>query len=82
MFTTNMKLSQQAGFAMPTFGSVLVAAVRALPVIDAQGGVSAVTAERTRAFDATTVCGYRHIATGVAVLKGAFPGTSAWSPPI
>jgi hypothetical protein len=31
--------------------------------------------------DATRVSGYRHI-TAAAVLKGVFPGTSAWSPPI
>ena len=30
---------------------------------------------------ATPVCGYRPI-TADAALKGVFPGTSAWSPPI
>ncbi|HET6624759.1 MAG TPA: hypothetical protein VFG63_00080 [Nocardioidaceae bacterium] len=74
---TNMTLSQQAGFAMPVCGSGLVAAVRALPM-----GVSPAAADRKRSsIDATTVSGYGHV-TDVAVLKGAFPGTSAWSPPI
>jgi hypothetical protein len=30
---------------------------------------------------ATTVCEYRQLAVD-ATVKGAFPGTSAWSPPI
>ncbi len=33
------------------------------------------------AVDATAVCGYRNLAVD-ATVKGAFPGTSAWSPPI
>lgn len=33
------------------------------------------------AVDATRVSGYGHI-TAAVVLKGVFPGTSAWSPPI
>ena len=77
---TNMTLSQQAEFAMPMSGSGLVA-VRALPMTDAKGAVSAAAADRKGGFDGTTVCGYSHITT-VAVRKGAFPGTSAWSPPI
>jgi hypothetical protein len=75
----NLTFRQQAEFGMPISGSGLVAAVRALPNM---GGVSAREASWKRPFaDTTPVCGYRHI-TDVAVLTGAFPGTSAWSPPI
>ncbi|MGH3333497.1 MAG: hypothetical protein ACRDPJ_19540 [Nocardioidaceae bacterium] len=78
MIKINTTFSQQAGFAMPVSGIAPVAATRALP---AMGGVSVIAAGSKR-FEATTaVCGYRHI-TDVVVLTGAFPGTSAWSPPI
>ena len=76
MININMTLSRQAELAMPVSGSGLVAAVRALPM----GAASAADSKR-RFLDITPVCGYSHI-TDVAVLKGAFPGTSAWSPPI
>ncbi len=77
MMNINMTLSQPADFAMPISGNGLVAAVRALPT-----GVSSAAADRKRfSIDTTRVCGYSHV-TDVAVLKGTFPGTSAWSPPI
>jgi hypothetical protein len=76
----NVTLSQQAEFAMPVCGGGLVAAVRALPM-SVGAPVSAATADSKPRFDTTTVSGYRHI-TDVVVLTGAFPGTSAWSPPI
>ena len=76
MRNITMTLSQQAEFAMPISGSGLVVAVRALPM-----GASPAAADRKRLLDTTPVCGYSHI-TDVAVLTGAFPGTSAWSPPI
>jgi hypothetical protein len=78
----NMTLSQQTEFAMPVFGSVLVAAMRALPTGQPTGTAPASATDMKRPFvDTTPVCGYRHI-TDVAVLDGTFPGTSAWSPPI
>ena len=80
MMNINVTLSQQAEFAMPVCGGGLVAAVRALPM-SAGAPVSAATADSKPRFDTTTVSGYRHI-TDVVVLTGAFPGTSAWSPPI
>jgi hypothetical protein len=55
--------------------------------LDAQAGFGMPASGRVRvstfqtSVDATPVCGYRHIAVDAAV-KGAFPGTSAWSPPI
>jgi len=76
----NVTLSQQAEFAMPVCGGGLVAAVRALP-FSAGAAVSAAAADSKPRIDTTFVSGYRHI-TDVAVLTGAFPGTSAWSPPI
>jgi len=73
----NMTLSQQVDFAMPISGNGLVAAVRVLPM-----GASPAAADRKRfSIDTTPVCGYS-LNTDVAVLTGAFPGTSAWSPPI
>jgi hypothetical protein len=75
--------SQQAGFGMPTSWRDVVsaAAVRTFP---AMGGVSAEAAAagtKRRVADVASVCTYTHIAD-VVVLDGAFPGTSAWSPPI
>jgi hypothetical protein len=75
----NVTFSQTADFGMPMTGTALVASVRALPSTGVRG---AATAGSKRDFvDATPVCGYRAI-TDVAVFKGAFPGTSVWSPPI
>ena len=78
MMNFNVTLSPQAEFAMPVSGSGLIAAMRALP----SGMASTPAADSKRRFvDTTPVCGYVRI-TDVAVLDGAFPGTSAWSPPI
>jgi len=77
-----MTLSHQAELAMPGSGNGLVAAVRALPVTFVGGALSAAAADsKRRVLDITPVCAYSHV-TDVAVLDGAFPGTSAWSPPI
>jgi hypothetical protein len=87
----NATLSQQAGFAtptrtpmamsMPVSGSGLVAAVRPLPMNVVAGAAVCAAGSKRRADDTTPVWGYRHI-TDVAVRTGAFPGTSAWSPPM
>ena len=78
----NIQTSQQAGFAMPISwpDAVSAAAVRTLP---AMGGVPAhaAAAGKRRSADVAQVCVYTRI-TDVVVLEGAFPGTSAWSPPI
>jgi hypothetical protein len=80
VINTNMTISPLADFGMPVSARVRVVSVRALPMTT--GVVSAVAAGSKAVFvDATPVCGYRQITDG-AVLEGAFPGTSAWSPPI
>ena len=68
---------------MPMFTRDRVASVRALAmttgVVSAPAAGSIVPAGDVQG---TTVCGYRHTTDVVAVRKGAFPGTSVWSPPI
>jgi hypothetical protein len=75
--------SAPAGITMPASwtAAASAAAVRTFPT---QGGVSAVAAAagtKRRLVDVAPVCTYTHITDAVAP-KGAFPGTSAWSPPI
>jgi hypothetical protein len=70
--------SQQADFGMPAFGRGRIASPRALPMMTT--GVAMAAGSKSVQIDATPVCGYRPI-TDVAVLTGAFPGTSAWRPP-
>jgi hypothetical protein len=75
---TNVTVSQQAGFAMPATGASRGSSdVRALWV----GGVSAIIAGPRRNEFVAPVCAHK-ATTDVYVLKGAFPGISAWSPPI
>ncbi|HSE09187.1 MAG TPA: hypothetical protein VLB29_11030 [Nocardioidaceae bacterium] len=79
----NIQTSNQVGIAMPISwtDAVAAAAVRTLP---AMGGVSikaAVAGSKRRFVDVASVCTYTRTAD-VFVLEGAFPGTSAWSPPI
>lgn len=78
MMNINVTCGQQAYFAMPISDRGRIASVRALPLT---GVVFAAAGSKSVFVDATPVCGYGHI-TDVAVLKGTFPGTSAWSPPI
>ena len=76
MIKNDVTYRQQAGFAMPTSWteSGRDLAVRALPVM---GGVSAVAAGPRLRDD---VC--IHTDNSTAIVTGAFPGPSAWSPPI
>ena len=79
----NFQTSSQAGFAMPISwtAALSAAAVRTVP---AMGGVSvpaAAAGTKRRSADVAQVCVYTRIGD-VVVLDGAFPGTSAWSPPI
>ena len=62
---------QSAGFVMSDLGMSYLGRER----VD-----SVHVAPTTAAFEGTAVCVDRHI-NDVAV-KGAFPGTSAWSPPV
>lgn len=85
MINTTTVFRQINGFGMPANGRVRVASPSALPTTT--GVMSAAVAGWKAAPVVTTdqdtvVCGYRHISDVVFVLKGAFPGTSAWSPPI
>jgi hypothetical protein len=80
VFTINATNTQLDGFAMPiSWSAASAAAVRALRPV---GGVSVGAAAdvKRRSADVAPVCGFTHITDGV--LEDAFPGTSAWSPPI
>ena len=69
---------QHADFGMPVSGRVRVSSLRALPMTAAAPSLAGHTCalmDQTQVID-----GYRRVA-GVAVTTGAFPGTSAWSPP-
>jgi hypothetical protein len=87
MFNTTMTISRPAGFGMPASTQELtrdrVASVRVLPMttgvvsLPAAGAIAPVTG-----IQGTAVCGYRLTTDAAVVVKGAFPGTSAWSPPI
>jgi hypothetical protein len=89
----NMTISQASwtfdqldGFGMPVIDRDRAASVRLLPKSTGQlvspAGLGSQDTSVQATFEGTAVCGYRHIADAVAVVKGAFPGTSAWSPPI
>jgi hypothetical protein len=79
----NFQTSLQAGIAMPVSwpDAVSAAAVRTLPTTGGVSADAAVAGTKRRFADVASVCTYTHI-TDVVVLEGAFPGTSAWSPPI
>jgi hypothetical protein len=76
MFKTSMTMSQPAGITMPMpiDTHIPVMSVRAFPVTTGVVCLPAAGVQSTR------VRGYRVL--DAAVVKGAFPGTSAWSPPI
>ena len=84
MFDITMTISQPAGSGMPMPVRDRVASVRVLPMTTGVVSLPAgaiITAADEQGVQGTAVCGYRHLTDAVAV-KGAFPGTSAWSPPI
>lgn len=76
MTKTNVTFSQPAGFALPAASASSVADVRAPWVM---GGVSVAGPRRIELM--APVCAHK-AATDVYALEDAFPGTSAWSPPI
>ena len=78
MFKSTWTISQPAGITMPMISRDRAVSVRALPVTT---GVVSLAAGMQRA-EGTRVCAYTHLVDDVAFVKGAFPGTSAWSPPI
>jgi len=65
----------QADFGMPSSGRVRVADLRGLPVTT---GVDFVTS----AHNCAHISDNSVTTMADAAVKGAFPGTSAWSPPI
>ncbi len=74
-----VSFSQHAGFGMPVSGRARVSSLRAFPMTDA---VAPAAGQKCALSGSTLVIdGYR-LVTGVAVATGAFPGPSAWSPPI
>jgi hypothetical protein len=80
VINTNVSFSQHADLGMPVFGRVRVASLRALPTTT--GAVTSIAGQKCVLMAQTPVIdGYRLVA-GLSVATGAFPGTSAWSPPI
>ncbi|QNN51772.1 hypothetical protein [Nocardioides mesophilus] len=69
-----------AGLALPVVDRDRAASVRALPLMS--GVAFAAAFAGTVDEQGTAVCTYAHIAAVAVAVKGAFPGTSAWSPPI
>jgi hypothetical protein len=80
VINTIVNFNRQADLGMPVSGRVRMASLRALPmttgVVSSNAGQKCALTDATRGID-----GYL-VATDVFVVKGAFPGTSAWSPPI
>lgn len=79
----NTYTSSQAGFTMPSSWTLAAgsAAVRTLPSAWGVSAVAAAAGTKVRVADVAPVCAHI-VTTDVYVLTGAFPGTSAWSPPI
>ena len=80
MMNIDMNLGQHAVLGMPASQRVRVASLRVLPLMT--GAVIPAAGQKCALSASTSVTGYSRIVTDVAVVKGAFPGTSAWSPPI
>ncbi len=73
---TKTNVTPQARLGMPVAGRVRVAQLRRLPVTaDAAAWVSRASVQHV---DAPVL----FTGTGAALTTDAFPGTSAWSPPI
>lgn len=79
----NIQTSSQAGFTMPISwtDAASAAAVRTFPTMGGVSAHAAAAGTKRRSADVAPVCVYTRTAD-VVVLEGAFPGTSAWSPPI
>jgi hypothetical protein len=75
----NMTLSQPSGSGMHASGRGRIASLRAFPIVSVPAAAAA--GSKCVFVDVVTVPAYGRI-TDEAVLKGTFPGTSAWSPPI
>jgi hypothetical protein len=80
VINTIVNFSQHADLGMPVSGRVRMASLRALPMTT--GVVSSDAGQKCALIDTTRVIDGYLVAADVVVVKGAFPGTSAWSPPI
>ena len=79
VINTTVSFSQHTGLGMPVSGRVRVFTLRALPTT---GAVSPLAGQKCALMDQTQVIDGYSLVADVAVSTGAFPGTSAWSPPI
>lgn len=77
MIKLDMTRIQQAESGMPVHGIVRAASVRALPAAGHGHGIACAKRRDVDAAWDTTV-----LIADAAVLGDAFPGASAWSPPI
>jgi len=77
----NMTNSQPAHFGMPVSGRGRIASLCTFPIASVVCTTGAAAGSKSAVVDIVTVPSYGRI-TDEAVLKGTFPGTSAWSPPI
>jgi hypothetical protein len=77
VFNTLTIDTEHADFGMPVYGRVRVADLRDLPMTPA--AVSAAAVQKCALVQGIVVSGGRF---GTDVVTAAFPGTSAWSPPI
>ena len=80
MMNINVNFGQHADLGMPVFGRVRVASLRAFPMTT--GAVKSIAGQKCALMDQTQVIDGYSLVADVAVSTGAFPGTSAWSPPI
>jgi len=80
VFNTIVIDTQHADFGMPVYGRVRVAALCALPMT--QAAVSAAAVQKCALVQGISLSDDRFGTTDVVVATAAFPGTSAWSPPI
>jgi hypothetical protein len=79
VMNTIVNSGQHNGWGMPVSGRVRVDSLRAS--VPTMAPMSLVAGQKCALMDPTQVIdGYRLVA-GVTVATGAFPGTSAWSPP-
>jgi len=73
---------QQATFGMPASGRVWMSTVPALGLpAGAAAGLKRLCVDATAAVQGTTVSGHGYDSS-IVFDTGAFPGESAWSPPI
>ena len=80
MINTIVNFTQHVDRGLAVSGRVRVASLRAFPMTTAPKSVA--SGQKCALMDqALVIDGYRLVA-GVAATTGAFPGTSAWSPPI